>query len=69
MNEDEELSSILEKKINRLAATFYQMNGRKFLPDLDFRNSSHPEEYGCWNRALVSYAWHNEDDWYLQFQR
>ena len=47
MNEDDELNIFMEEKINILAALFYQMNGRVFSPEIDFRNSSHPEERRC----------------------
>lgn len=42
-------------KINRLAAEFYSMSGRIFLPDMDFYASNHPEESGCFIRACVSF--------------
>ena len=58
----------LEEKINTLAAHFYQMNGRVFRPDIDFRNSNHPEEVRCWNMAVVAHAVINDDPELLKFQ-
>ena len=63
-----ELGVLLRLSINNLAALFYQSNGRIYDPDINFSGSSHPEEVGCWNKALVAYAHIQEDDWYLQFQ-
>ncbi|MFT6882525.1 MAG: hypothetical protein ACJAVY_001323 [Marinoscillum sp.] len=41
--------------INRLAAEFYSMNGRIFLPESDFYQSTHPEEQGCFYKACLSF--------------
>ena len=43
------------KKINRLAAEFYSMNGYVFLPNDDFYGSTHPQERGCFIQACVAY--------------
>jgi hypothetical protein len=42
-------------KINRLAAEFYSMNGRVFLPDDDFYLSTHPEEESCFYKACLAF--------------
>lgn len=67
-DEEKELGILLEMDVNRLAATFYHMNGRVFDPKINFRESFHPEEKGCWNKAIAAYAFINKDDFYLQFQ-
>ena len=41
--------------INRLAAEFYSMNGRVFLPDDDFYLSTHPEEEACFYKACLAF--------------
>jgi hypothetical protein len=41
--------------INRLAAEFYSMNGRVFLPDDDFHLSTHPEEQNCFYKACLAF--------------
>ena len=41
--------------INRLAAEFYSMNGRVFLPDDDFHLSTHPEEEACFYKACLAF--------------
>jgi len=64
----EEMPFILKKEVNTLAANFYQMAGRKFMSELDFSASTHPEEYGLWNQALVAFALIKKDDWFLKFQ-
>ena len=66
--EDNELGFFMEGKINTLAATFYQMDGRIFDPKIDFKNSSHPEERACWNKAIVAHAFINKDSGLLKFQ-
>jgi hypothetical protein len=68
MSEDDELGFFLSKKINTLAALLYQSNGREFRPDIDFQESSHPEEYGCWNKAVIAYSFINEDPSLLKHQ-
>ena len=65
---EEELNTLMKCEINTLAANFYKMSGREFLPDLDFSKSVHPEEYGNWNKALVAFAFIQKDEWFLQFQ-
>ena len=71
-NEDEDEESCLglfvEHEINRLAALFYQMQGSKFMPEMKFRESAHPDEYRCWNQAVVAFSYIKKDDWYLKFQ-
>ncbi len=42
-------------KVNRLSAEFYSMYGYKFLPDMDFQGSSHPQEQACFMRACQAY--------------
>lgn len=42
-------------KINRLAAEFYSMYGYKFLPNMDFLGSSHPQEQACFMRACQAH--------------
>jgi hypothetical protein len=50
--------------INRLAAELYSMNGRIFLPDMDFYGSSHPEENRCFlNACLAFYLVDSEKSW------
>ena len=66
---DEGLGFILSAEINALAAMFYEMSGREFLPELDFKNSTHPEEFGCWNKAIVAFAYINKDNDLLKYQR
>ena len=68
MNEDDELNIFMEEKINNLAALFYHMNGRVFSLEIDFRNSSHPEERRCWNMSIVAHSFINEDNGLLAFQ-
>ena len=63
-----ELGFIMEKQIRHLAALFYQSDCRKFLPDLDFKNSCHPEEIGCWNKAIIAYSVLNNDEGLLNHQ-
>ena len=58
----------MKAEVNTLAANFYQMGGRKFMGDLDFSKSTHPEEYGVWNQALVAFAFIKKEDWFLTFQ-
>ena len=41
--------------INRLAAEFYSMNGRIFLPDDDFHLATHPEEEACFYKACLAF--------------
>lgn len=65
---EEELNAIMRMEINALAATFYQMSGRIFMPDFDFSKATHPEETGCWNKACVAFAHIQKDKWFLQFQ-
>lgn len=68
MNEDEELGVFMSRKVNTLAALFYQSQNRVFSPKLDFKNSSHPEETGCWNKAIIAYSFINEDSDFLKYQ-
>ena len=67
-NDDDELGLCMETQINLLAAHFYQMNGRMFKPDIDFRNSNHPEEIACWNMSIAAHAFINHDPELLTFQ-
>lgn len=64
----EKMNTMMKKEVNTLAASIYQMAGRKFMPDLDFSKSTHPEEYGNWNIACVAFAFIKKDEWFLQFQ-
>jgi hypothetical protein len=64
----EDLGFIFIKKINTLAALFYRSDGKKFDPTIDFRNSNHPEEQGCWNKAIIAYAVIGNDSGLLEFQ-
>ncbi len=64
----DKMNTMMKVEVNTLAANFYQMAGRKFMPDLDFSKSTHPEEYGCWNKSCVAFAFIKKDDWFLQFQ-
>ncbi len=64
----DELGIMMERKINTLAALLYQSNGRVFSPDNNFRESNHPEEYGCWNKAIIAYSYINNDSWFLEYQ-
>ena len=66
--EKDELNTMMKSEINTLSANFYKMAGRKFMPDFDFSASTHPEEYGLWNQALVAFAFIKKDEWFLQFQ-
>ena len=43
------------KAINRLAAEFYSNFGYKFLPDMDFFGSTHPQERGVFIQACQSF--------------
>jgi len=52
----DELGVVMAQQVNILAATFYQMNGRIFDPEINFRGSTHPEERQCWNQAIVAHA-------------
>jgi len=64
----DELGFIFYSEINRLAATFYQMNGRKFMPDHEFSASTHPEEVDCWNKAIIAFAYINKDNDLIKYQ-
>ena len=64
----EKMNTMMKNEVNTLAANFYQMAGRKFMGDLDFEKSTHPEEFGCWNKACVAFAFVKKDEWFLQFQ-
>ena len=64
----DELGVLMERKINTLAALFYQSNGREFLPKHNFREANHPEEYGCWNKAVIAYSFINNDPEFLEHQ-
>ena len=67
--EDEsELNFLMAGRINRLAALFYQSNGRVFDAEIDFRNASHPEERGCWNKAIIAFSFVNNDTTLLRHQ-
>ena len=69
MDEEEgELGYIMYCQINGLAAHLYQARGRVYCDKLNFRDSTHPEEQHMWNLAVISYAYFNNDNWYLQFQ-
>ncbi|MBL4664290.1 MAG: hypothetical protein JKY22_12235 [Flavobacteriaceae bacterium] len=68
MNEDDELGVFFAQKINVLAALFYQSQNRVFNPKIDFKNSSHPEEIGCWNKAIIAHSFINEDTGLLKHQ-
>ena len=65
---DEELPYVFEKQINMLAALLYQSNGRRFAPDIDFKNSTHPEERACWNQSIIAHSFINKDSDLLRFQ-
>lgn len=67
-DEEDELGVVMSRNINHLAALFYQSNGRIFAPDIDFQNSTHPEERGCWNKACIAFAFIEKDDWFLTHQ-
>lgn len=67
-DENEEMGVMLKAEVNHLAALFYQMNGRVFMPDYDFSEANHGEEKGCWNKACVAFAVLRKDNWFLQFQ-
>jgi len=64
----DELNTIMSDRLNTLAALFYQSNGRIFDPKIDFKNSKHPEEYGCWNKAIIAYSFINKDPALLKHQ-
>lgn len=66
--EEAGMGILVKNEVNRLAALFYQMSGRRFMPDHDFSASTHPEEYGLWNKACVAFAVIKKDNWYLKFQ-
>jgi len=67
-DEEEELGFLMNRQINNLAAAFYQSDGRQFLPELDFKNSSHSEERGCWNKSIIAHAFINNDTELLKHQ-
>jgi len=64
----EKLGFMFTNRINHLAALFYQSQGRKFDPEIDFKNSTHPEEKGCWNKAIIAHAFINDDNDLLKYQ-
>lgn len=64
----EDLGFIMATKINTLAALFYRSDGRKFDQAIDFRNSPHPQEQGCWNKAIIAHSFINNDSGLLEFQ-
>lgn len=63
-----ELNTIMTRRVNTLAALFYQNNGRIFDPKIDFKNSSHPEERNCWNKAIIAHSFINNDPELLEHQ-
>lgn len=63
-----EIGFIFERRINTLAALFYQSEGRVFDPKIDFKNSNHPEERGCWNKAIIAHSFINDDSELLEHQ-
>ena len=65
---DDELGCFMKMKLNALAANFYKMMGKDAGDGFDFSESTHPEEFGCWNMAVVAYAFVEEDDSYLAYQ-
>ena len=67
-DEDNEMGFVLEMQVNDLAAKFYMAQGRVYDPDLKFKESSYPEEVGCWNKACIAYCHIQEDPWFMQFQ-
>ena len=66
--EDDELCFLMVRNINTLAAAFYESNGRVFDPNIDFKNSNHPEEKGCWNKSIIAHSFINKDPGLLKFQ-
>ena len=66
--EDNELGILFADRINTLAALFYQANGRIFDSGINFRKSKHPEEYGCWNMAVIAFSFINNDPTLLRHQ-
>lgn len=68
MDEDSELGFMLERRINTLAALLYQSQNRIFDPKIDFKNSRHPEERGCWNKAIIAHSFINDDSELLEHQ-
>jgi len=67
-NETEELGFLFKRKINTLAALFYRSEGRKFMSDYDFSCARHPKERGCWNKAIIAYAFINDNSGLLEHQ-
>jgi len=65
---DDELGLFMCMKLNALAATFYKMMGKNAGDDFDFSASTHPEEFGCWNMAVVAYSFVEEDEEFLKYQ-
>ena len=68
MNEDDELGFIFKMEINQLASSFYIMMGKSAGDNFDFSASTHPEEFGCWNMAVVAYAFIRKDNDLLKHQ-
>ena len=65
---DDELGAAMAVKINTLAALFYSMGVTGFSPEIDFRNSSNPDEKLCWNMSIGAHAFINGDPRLLKYQ-
>jgi hypothetical protein len=63
-----ELNFLMKAKINGLASNFYLMEGKNAGANFDFSASTHPEEYACWNKAIVAFAYINKDNGILKYQ-
>jgi hypothetical protein len=68
IEDTEELGFLMDGQLRKLAALFYQSDGRIYDPMMDFKNSTHGEERGCWNKAVIAYAFINKDADLLKYQ-
>ena len=67
-SEEDELGHLMRREINNLAAAFYQSDGRQLRLDINFWESRHPEERGCWNKSIIAHAFINKDTDLLKYQ-
>jgi hypothetical protein len=65
---NDELNLFMTKRINTLAALFYKSQGRVLDYEIDFKNSTHPEEQGCWNKSIIAHSFINNDSDLLKHQ-
>lgn len=62
------LTTRTKEKLNTLARILYSLDGYRRGKDFDFSTAFHPQEKGCWNKAVVAYSFLQKKPEALEWQ-